>query len=496
MKKLLTILFLLVVQHSWATNYNWPTSNGNILINRTNYPLLTAMDTVFILPKSGGYRSRSLANLNSHDPNHPIFIIWMPGAFITPNTSGPLFANSIDSIYGVTEVGFTMNDNIDVAFSSYGATGYIKYFLAVNDTLRGMNGWFPSGALTLTLPAFTGDSTNCFYNNAWINCDFDSSVGANSGQTGIWIGSVTSAKNQFWVGTRIINTTFRHYSSSANPASYVHAECSFGMIFDHDSTCDLGMSVVNPVGHAAQFLMIACQFFIHDCVFGPANFGDEIRNFGAGVIPQWFTGTPGTTGRSEVYMDFVFRKRKYPFLETRTDPGGDETTLSPFYKARTGPIVYNITAFEMAMGVGNMFYNSSIIDCYELDTVYLKNSFICGPTDTVWTACNSQGCNAIITTPAGSPTKWDTASLQFNQTYAASGLGDSILGSFRPKLKGILYNQGVAVPLNITMDLRGTAVPTVGRPVFGLSTGMDIGAVQLPPAASINIPRGARIILH
>ena len=478
------------------TNYTWPSSNGNVLINRTNYPSLLPGDTIFIPAKSGGYRSQAYANIYcgiiAPTQQQLIHVIWQSGAYITPSTSS-LQANSIDSVYGLEIRGCNQNDHIDPFFWSYSATGYLKYVLFNRDTIRGTNGFFGSFNPTLSLPAFTGDSTNCFYKVEWRGCMWDSVIGANSGETALQIGTVTSAKNQFWIYPTVDSCTFANYSSSANPASYLHLECCFGMRIFNDSFATLGMNGPVWVGHAAQIYSVACQLFIYNCVFGPGNWGDEWRNIGCGQIKGWNTvptGVGNPNGRSAMYMCKIFRKEKYPGIETRTDPT-DTGTLSPYYQFRTCPELWNLTGFRFAAGVANSYYNTSLVDAYGLDSVFLKNSTLSGPLeDTTWNFCSGQGCNALITNPNGAITVWDTISNRFDSSFALSGLGDT--ANFFPSLNGKLYNKGVAVPSYIAKSFNGLILPVGGRN----GTGIDIGAMALFGSYIGPITIGAKIVTH
>ena len=471
-----------------ATVYTWSNSNGNVLINRTNYPLLTGGDTVYIPPyvTAGlGYRSQTYANLycNHIAPTQAqlIHIIWEYGAYINPSTSS-IQANSIDSVYGVEIRGCNQNDMIDPFFWSYGATGYLKYVLFNRDTLRGTNGFFGSYNPSLSLPAFTGDSTNCFYHIEWRACLWDSVIGGNSGETALWLGTVTLAKNQFWVYPTIDSCTFANYSSTSNPASFIHMETCFGALMVADSFYRLGSAAGTYVGHAADIYGQAWQFFMIHCIFDN-DFGDGVRNIGAGQIKGWNTvpaGMGNPNGRSLVALCKMYNKIKYPGVETRTDPG-DTATLSPYYQFRTCPEIWNITGWHMAIGVGHQDYNPSLVDCYENDSVFLKNSADVGPLadTTTWNFCNSIYCNTIITTPNGAVTVWDTSALIFDST-AALATFDTV--NFRPLLNGFMYNNGISVPSYVSNqgDLKGTAMPVLGRASFNRNTGIDIGVNMLP----------------
>jgi hypothetical protein len=474
-KKLLIILFLFPLS-ALATNYTWDNTNGNILMDNSLACSLRGGDTVFIPPKSGGYRSFTISGLGTPNEGSYIVIYWQPGAYITPTLS-PIFANSMDKCYWVHVYGWVMNDNIDVAFTSYAKTGYSQHIWFDHCTFIGMNGFFPSSPQNFSLPEFTGDTINCFYWFRWSNCTFDSLVGENSGNTALWFGAI--GKNQTWVHVEIDHDKFGDYSSLANPACYIHAMNVYGLYIHDDSLWNLGKSVPNPNGHAAMLFFVEVYFEIYRCYFGPANFANCIRNNGCADIPSmssmFVKWSKDYTGRSRIYNCIDDNSRKYPFLETRTDPG-DINALAPYVRMRTGPEVWNCSARQLNMAANNEYYNSSLIDCYETDSLFLKNSFIVGPTDMAWNHCDGQGCNALITTPAGAVAVWDTASNRFLEYSYLAGFSDSVL--LIPSSEGQLYNTGLMAPGYISGDY-------YGRPRNRPCGSSDIGAVQ---SLSLTVP--------
>jgi hypothetical protein len=496
MKKLLLILFIFSGLSACATNYTWSSANGNVLINRTNYPLLHAGDTVFIPAKSGGYRSFSMANLNSGAPQTYITIIWQTGAFIAPSLS-VIFANSIDSIYGVHVKGFTMNDNIDVAFSSYtGGANYSKYVWFDSCTFRGMNGFFPSGFHSLSLPAFTGDSTNCFYKWRWSYCTWDSIVGANSGQSALNIGMITSSKNQFWVDVEIDHCLYAHYSSSANPANYIAGACVFAFKIHHNRFNSLGNHGPNYVGHAAVIFVDACQYFIWDNDYSD-NFGNGVRSIGQGSLTTWFTGMPGSSGESVFMGNLDSASIKYPFIETQED-AGDDAVLSPYYLHKANPYILNLTMNRCGMGIGHQYYSNSAVDDYNPATVvHMYNVDWIGPSDTACCFSTAQGTNAILTMPNGIASPIDTLNNKFVQTWAAGGLADST--SWMPKAGGICQGTGHIPPTWITnafpLDMKG-------NPWIESGGTISIGAFAFVSGSPVNscnciiIRRGGKIHFH
>lgn len=475
------------------TNYTWSTANGNILLNTANYPSITGGDSLMINAKSGGYRSSSIAGVNSGAPNSWIVEKWNTGAFITPDVSLKQ-ANSLTNIYGVKVVGMTMNDNIDNAFTTYAAGGfYSQYVWFDSCTFRGMNGFFPSSAPTLTTPNFTGDTINCFYKWRWSRCIFDSLVGSNSGNSAIRIGDIKL--NQFWINVEIDHCFFGDYSSAppGGPANYISATNVFGLYIHDDSCWDLGMHVASPQGHAAQFYIRTSYFEIYNCYFGPDNFGNCIRDQGTADIPsmaatfaQW---SVGYDGRSRVYNCITAYSRKYPLMEEGVNTG-DTATLSPWVRLRTCPQAWYITGVKFGMGVCCQAYVTSLIDCYETDSLFLKNSYIVGElSDTVWNTVNAgpplfQGTNKLITTGAGPVTVWDTAGTNFIQKVSQIGLSDSLI--FIPASKGMLYNSGIDPPAWITDDyFHRKRVTQAQRRTKGAVLANDDGIIVIPVGSRI-----------
>lgn len=479
------IIILLFPLPGLCTNYIWPNTNGNILINRTNYPLLTAGDTVFIPVKSGGYRSFTFTNINSGTRSWDICIYWQSGAFITPNTSSPIFANSFDSVYGVKVYGMVMSDNIDVAFTSYSNGHYSQYVQFDSCIFRGMNGMFPSSPQTLTTPNFTGDTSNCFYMIRFSRCSWDSLVGGNSGNSALRIGGIN--KNQTWIHVEIDHCQFGDYSSLLNPGSYIAAFNTYGLYIHHDSLWNLGKSVASPVGHTQSILTQLCYFEIYNCWFGPLNFGNCIRNLGAGDIPsmaaifsQW---SVGYNGRSRVYNCVDSGSRKYPFMETRTDPG-DTAALSPYIRMRTNPEVWFITGKYLGIGICCSPYVNSIVDCYSNDTLFVKGSYAVGPIDTIWNICNAgathEGCNLFVHAGNGAITTYDSAFNCFTEFSKNTGIDSTTL---RPVPGGFIYNRVTSYPSYITTDYYDVA----------RNGPQPSGAIKSLPTAIGPITRGQRI---
>lgn len=483
--------FIAPTQVRYWTNYTWSNANGNILVNSTNYPTLTAGDTVFIPFKSGGYRSFSFLNLGTENLGAYIVIMFDPTAFITPSVS-PIFANAMGNDNWVMVVGMTMNDNIDVAFSSYRGTAYSHHIYFKNFTGRGMNGFFvnssPSGS---SFPDWTGgaDTTNCYYAWTFDGMRLDSIIGNNKGQTALWIGALD--KKEAWARLTIKNSYFGHYRSptspeTGNPATYVRLTNVWGAYIYNNQFEELGMNQPQPVGHAAQILIVMCYWESYNNFFGLHNFGNCIRNFGGSgmlyddrYIKTW---SPGYDGVSKLYNNLDIQSLKYPFYEENASPT-NAATLG-YCVARYYAYVYNNTLYMPFVGIGQDPYVNSVVDKYAVgtDTVFAKNNCIIGPIDTVvFNACNfggglNQGCSKLFNVGTGSVSRWDTASNRFVANSLLAGF-DSVL--YQPLLygQGQLFGQGVPVPPWISTDYSGNS-RTQGRSV-------DVGAKQYPAGFKI-----------
>lgn len=449
------------------TNYTWSTSNGNVLINSANYPTLGPNDTVFVGVKTGGYRSYSIANVGLASWSADAVVYWQTGAYISPNTSSPRFANTIDNSHHIQTYGWVFNDQIDVAFYQYASTGYSTHMSFINCSFRGTNGFFPSSFPgTSTLPSYTGgsDTTNCFYRWTWNNCSWDSIVGANYGQTALWLGKIDPKWT--FVRAAITNCYFGHYAApnapqTGGPATYIGAWNVWGLYVSHCTFEQLGMDVANHVGHATNCYFQMCYYEVWDCQFINKGFGNAIRAWGNGclwdvtLLSTW--GSSNFDGRCRIWNCIRKDSEKYPFLDTRTSPS-DATTLG-YCQSRTSPEVWFITDVRAGTGAANSTgYVSSIVDCYETDSLFLKMSASIGPSDTTWGACTSTTCVKLITLGVVSTAVWDTAGNRWVSSSLLAGLLDST-ATLHPLLNaGMLDNQTIAVdaPSWITDDYYGT----------------------------------------
>lgn len=479
--------------------YYWDVAKGEVVINRLNYPTLQAGDSIKIPPIPGGYRSRVLANLNAGavpnpgDPSTYITIYWMPGAYIAPANS-TIQANSVDSLYGVHEVGLKMNHHPDPLNFRYSMTGYLQYYWMDRDTCIHCGGLW-NGPPYLKLHPYEGhaDTAHMFWHDSISNSYFDS-IGSRevSGMNTMWIGTRNTDKNQIWGRFGVSNTYFGFNPSTTVPACFIHMEACFGFTITNCVFQALGSFGPEFVGHAACIYMLDCSGEIKNCRF-ESNFGNAVRCRGWGGLADF----PELNQLSSIHNCIDSFPLKYPFCETAIGVAGDNVYI-PGFIPRASPVVYNITFAHPANGVGHQYYNSSTVDVYSGpsggDSIRVYNCLQYGPTDTIATLCNSQGCNAFITFPNGMVKYLDTAGNRWSQTltFAGSGLEDSI--HFVPKLNGPLYNQGI---YNIYtapgVDLNGVAYPVEGRSGFGLNTGRDIGA-NVRPASGVPPPSSQRVV--
>lgn len=442
--------------YRFYTNFTWPSSNGNIVINRTNYPTLIGQDTVYIPPyvTSGyGYRSHTEANLYcgvlAPTVLEMIHIVGEYGAYINPSTSS-IQGNSGDSLYGVEIRNIKQNDHIDPWWWQYGMTGYLKYVYLKDDTIRGTNGLVGSYNPTLTLPNWSGDSTNAFWNITIDGLYADSVIGGNSGETAAWFGSLEM--NQFWFNLQFINCTFLNYSSAAGPASYTHIQNCYNYssipMFYNDYFGTMGWNI-NPSGHAAVNFLECVNFRAFRCFFYK-NFGDCFRVEGTAQI----TSMPGFSDTSAIGTSISDSSRKYCFSEIY-DVSTD-TSLSSYIRSSPAR-VSNITVFMGGAGIGltpPSAYKNGLFEYLGDKYVSFHNCTVIGCLDTTF---NSTTGPFLYTYSGGgsSGTVFDTSHNLLAQTYAASGLANTTL--FQP-ITGGLLSTGSAAPSYITQDYYGNAM--------------------------------------
>jgi hypothetical protein len=477
MKITLYILFLLIPFIGMATNYTYPTGNSNINVTNSTFgATLNAGDTVFIPPLNGGWRSFSATSLSSGVVGGYIIIYWQSalGAYLTPNSGGQLQANFLTSCAGVKIMNMNMSDNTDVLWR---LQGYSSYIWLDSCIFRGMNGM--GNIYVGSFANFAGDTTKMFHHWRISRTIFDSLYTTTTGSgVAIPIGanatSGVPAGNGFWRDIEIDHCLFDHYTSATGSSNYISAIITFNLKIHDCIFRNLSNGAPNPVGHASCINVGTDLFNIYNNVFGPYNFGNDARTKSADL-----PGYGGLyEGRSIFNNNISYDKRKYPVLESQV---ADTTNVGLYVRPRTSPICLNITAYGLAVGIGNSPYQACVVDCYNNDTVTLKNCIYTVLRDTFWT-CNLNKLIDVATTPIGF---YDTASNRMVQFFQNSGIADSV--TYPPIKGGILYGTGVAYPAYITKDIYGTPVPQNGR--------VDIGAVELF-FPYISIPVGSRIIIH
>jgi hypothetical protein len=454
MKKIFSVLVLSILfSTSYATNHIWDSRNGNVLINDQVFGPLKAGDTIFIPPfaiRGIGYRSASYTGLDAKVPGSYIVVYWMPGSYINPSAYA-LQANFLDGCAGLKIVGCKMNDIVDVFWRLGPGNHYSSYIWLDSCTMRGMPGMgnFNVGRF----PDFNGDTSNMFHHWKWTNCLFDSLYSGQSGGIAISLGAMTS--NGYWRDVEIGGCVFDHYSAALNASNYIDCTNAYNVSIHNNIFRNLGMAN-HPVGHAAVINYAAGKVDIYNNIFGPDNFGNDIRGRNTDLLK------PGYMGRGRIYNNISFNKRKYAFLEVQQP---DVSALKPYVRRRTAPEVWNITCYNMSVGSGNTVYQTAIVDCYITDTVSVKNSILIGLRDTSWNV----NLKFIFTNSTGRIRFVDTAGNRLVKDLSHSGVADNIY--FKPRLKGLLHNAGVPVPSYITTDVYNNPRSSGGK--------VDIGAVEL-----------------
>jgi len=479
--------------------YTWPVTNGNINITNANVGFtLKGGDTVYIPPKSGGYRSFSMSGIGTINDTLDIQIIAQGNVFITPSSVN-LFANTMDNCNHVRVYGINMSNHADPFLFTYANTAHSHFITFDSLVLIKMPG-FNSSSLpsSSTLPNYDGSSTDTvhmFYK--WrLTKIFADSSSTQAGLTFFTAGN--TAANEMWAFLEVDHCKIGDYTSGApNPACYLNLTNVYGVKIHDDSCWNIGV-LTNPIGHCGMFQFKYCYVDVYNNYFGPSIFGNEARSFGLGQVPalNWLFLREDSLfdGVSRWHNNISRLKRKYPVVEVR--PNFGDGTIS-YYLPRRSLRAYNNTLSRPGVGAGNSYYSASYIDAYGVgvDTIEIKNTLMYGPyTDTVasWPFFGSLGTGGVILTqPSGQVLKIDTSNNISAPTFATTGLSDSIL--FIPKLNSVLYNGGTNVPSYITKDKYGTPIPTLGRASFGSNSNIDIGAVQLPALPAPPVLNGIRI---
>lgn len=494
--------------------YYWDSTNISIAITKANFPHIHPCDTIYIdsCQTQAGYRS-IVIKLSADTPwlystqdSNYINIIARNGSTygtIKTNSTGNLFANSIDSSLNLHIKGIKMYDHTDPLFFNVTQTGYLHHIKFEKDTLQNIPGLWGSGPISTSLPNFTGtnDTVNCNYDLKFHECVFDS-IGNTSfgGLVAMWLGGFN--KNQVFVRTEIDSCIFNYAPSpsGSGPACYVHCQQCF-LIKIHDNTVtNLGV-VATPQGHAASFFMQASLFDVYHNFF-KGDFSNCVRAISQATVPGmaslFATWDPNYDGVPRFWGNILDSGRKYPMIEDQKDTIAISSL--PYAVPVRSARVWNNTMYRGGMGAGDQPYNVSVYDWYEVsytnDTVEMHNNTEVGPPSdtTSGVFCYSTYCYSLLTRPSGTTAFYDTSGNQFSQStvFSNSGLADTV--QFYPIKGGILYNNGVSVPAWLNKDFYGQTIPATGRASFARNTGVDVGAVMLQlNGIPIKIPYGYRI---
>lgn len=461
--------------------YHWNTSTANLVFSKSTYPLFYTGDTIYVggYLGGGGYPSIQIDTLGIMNMPGYGYIKFTDSAKIKIDTGSITLANSLDTSNFVYVIGMNMSFNVNPTWTTYQTHGHSHFITFDSCIFRNSSGFFLTAPGSSTVANFSNtanDTVNCFYHWEFKRCKWDT-VGSTTfgGIQCLIIGAMLP--NQMWVRLRIDSNVFNYLPNPTTGGGAVNLQNCFMCEVDHNTFSNLGV-VPTPGSHAAVVGVRQSLVYFHDNTFGDANWGNAIRSIGMGTVPVlaplFATWDPHYDGVGRVYGNTDKRTRKYPFFETqRDDPDSAIAGLS-YYKGRRSPHFTNNTGYRLAMGIVNEYYNPSMIDGLSitgfLDTIECHNTVLCGPTDTLATLCTAQGCNRLITY-SGSAPLYDTSGNSFFQTmvYATSGFADSIL--FRPLTSGPLYHAGVPSPAYRTLDLAGTAVPSIAPSIGSMEPG-------------------------
>jgi len=479
----------MTVLSNMCRNFYWDTTQTNVVLTGASFsasPAIHRCDTINVLYRAtnGGYRSVDIHDLGLQNDPIPgeIFIRGVgwgghQGAAIAPSTVN-VFGNLWDNNNWVHVDSFSMISHPDPFIFRHTTNGYSHHIKFTHINLKSNGGFFPSSTITHSLPNWGGpfgynggvDTVNCMYDWSIDHLRTDSIYGSGSGLTAMWFGGPN--KNSVWLKVSVTNSSFDHYSSSSNPSSYIFFQNVFPIIIANDSFSNLGNNTGTYVGHAAMIFGRGSMYDVHNIHYGPHCFANGGRDFGAWDIPgmeSFFTNIdPTYDGISRAYNILMEHQIKYGVWETRNT--STDTSANPFMRSRNFRYISHITAYSMAVGVGYQPYNSACLDAYTGpgDTVYLHNSVYAVVNDTTWGLSFTQP----LTIASGTPGFVDTAGNYKAQTFALSGLADTV--RYLPVRGGPLYRTGRAAKPFPTFDIENKPrVSSSGSPVDKGANGLN-----------------------
>lgn len=469
---------LIMPEWAWTkitSTFTWNQSNTNITVDETTFGPLSAGDSLLVPPRTGGvgYRSISINVCDSGGDAVYIVVYFQPGAFIA-ESSVNLFADIITGpSRGVKIVGMEKTNHVDQFRLAGGYCSYIWFDSCDFSNSNGIGFVYTNSSLT----PFNGSLANSM--NGWTisNCKFNSLFRGNDGGVGISIGgNFPLTRYSFWFNLTIYNCQFSWYSSRTTASNFISAFNTYNTSL-HDLTMSgLGTPIVaNPTGHASMINAYSFHGVIYNIYFGKYNFGNGVRGR--------FSDIPSMgaqyTGLTRIWNCIMADQRKYPMFEMQAvdTTGFGNNVVRP--RSDSTPITWNVSAYNMAQGVGNSDYIAAIWDVYPNNCVAsIHNSFIMGLRDA---SCPSIWFQGILA-KSGTGITADTSNniLNCSTVYGFDTL------TFVPLVSGGLYNTGTTPPAYITTDIFGNPRPT-GT--------CDIGAVEYYLQPTVTVRKG-RIVAN
>jgi hypothetical protein len=455
------ILLFLVPLVSHAEVFEWPATKPNVVITNTTYGRpLTGKDTVRL--QKGNYNYPRLEQINGGgsyftlDCRYAIFIKtdqqWGQGLAI---------ACTWVKIYGATVLErpepllrFTGNNIRYPSYIWFDSCTTIKSSLVSVDWTGGK--------------PFNGDTTNMLNRLKITRYNAKGSYK----DLGYWV--MIGIGNPYAIGdntysrdVEITNCRFDSLNCEGGASMFIQLTQSFNATIANNIFSNLGVGA-NPKGHIACIGISLSKAFIYNNVFGPNNWGNDIRG-------DWgeLKGIPQYAGAGRVYNNISFNKRKYAFIESRHFESPLPASVANTIGGISCPEVWNNLLYRPAVGGTASFYAQSafIMDWYRRDGAFLKNNVLVGIADTTWSE-RYIGTLGLALWEARTA-KHDTAA---NRMYKEINgvLQDAV--KYIPVKGGPLHNKGVPVPSWLKTDFYGN--PRVS------GSAVDIGPVELQEVAN------------